>query len=217
MSNIPTKEVEFVEWSGNLIDVSKNHKVEWALPDDKLSALESLYIEVKALHEKCQTAASTKLDMQSKNEKKDLLRKNEAEFVRFHLQNNDKVSDTGRKELRIPIHDRTPTPHPAPDTVPEVEVETPHSRTLRIKFRHENAARWGKPEFVHGLECLWVIADVRPERIGDLLHSAFATRSPLELTFDEDERGKRVYFAVRWESGTVKKGPWSDFFNAVIP
>jgi hypothetical protein len=51
----------------------------------------------------------------------------------------------------------------------------------------------------------------------DLLHSAFATRSPLELTFDEDERRKRVYFAVRWESGTVKKCPWTDIFSAIIP
>jgi hypothetical protein len=137
--------------------------------------------------------------------------------VRFHLQNNDKVPDNGCRELRIPIYDKTHTPHPAPDSVPETEVETPHPRTLRIKFRHENAPRWGKPEFVHGLECLWVIADAPPERIGDLLHSAFATRSPLELTFDENERGKRVYFAVRWESGTVKKGPWSDILSAVIP
>jgi hypothetical protein len=87
----------------------------------------------------------------------------------------------------------------------------------RIKFRHENAPRWGKPEFVHRLECLWVIADAPPERIGDLLHSAFATRSPLELTFGENEWGKRVYFAVRWESGTVKKGPWNDILSTVIP
>ena len=217
MSSIPAKEAEFIKWSGNLIAVSKNHKVEWGLPDDKLSALEALHIKVKALHEKCQTAAYTKLDMQAKNEKRDLLRKQEGEFVRFHLQNNDKMTDNGREELRIPIYDKTPTSHPAPDTVPEVEIETPHPRTLRIKFRHENAARWGKPAFVHGLECLWVVTDGRPEKIGELLHSAFATRSPLEMTFEENERGKRVYFAVRWESGTVKKGPWGDILNAIIP
>jgi hypothetical protein len=67
--------------------------------------------------------------------------KSSTEFVRFHLQNNDKVPDNGRRELRIPIYDKTRTPHPAPDSVPETEVETPHPRTLRIKFRHENAPR----------------------------------------------------------------------------
>ncbi|MDR0644290.1 MAG: hypothetical protein LBG05_05165 [Treponema sp.] len=217
MSSIPEKESEFIEWSGNLIDVSKAHAAEWGLPADKLTVLETLHGEVKTLHEKCQTASYTQLDMQAKNEKKEQLRKSEAEFVRFHLQNNDKMSDNGRRELRIPIYDTIHTPHPAPDSVPEVEVETPHPRTLRMKFRHGNSTRWGKPEFVHGFECLWSIGDAPPTNIRDLLHSDFATRSPLELTFDENERGKRVYFAVRWESGTVKKGPWSDILNAVIP
>ncbi|MHB9291611.1 hypothetical protein Holit_00689 [Hollandina sp. SP2] len=51
-----------------------------------------------------------------------------------------------------------------------------------------------------------VIMNTPPEKVADLLHSAFTTRSPLELTFEEDQQGKRVYFTVRWESGTVKKG-----------
>jgi hypothetical protein len=127
------------------------------------------------------------------------------------------MTDNGREELRIPIYDHTPTPHPAPPTIPEIEITTPLPRTLRIKFRSENAPRWGKPAGVHGLECLWVIAEAPPAKIGDLLHSAFSTRNPLELGFDEDQRGKRVYLAVRWENGAAKKGPWSDIFSAVIP
>jgi hypothetical protein len=98
-----------------------------------------------------------------------------------------------------------------------VEAQTPAPRTLRLRFRAENAIRWGKPPRVHGLECLWAIADTPPAKIGDLLHSAFATRSPLDMTFDEDQRGKRFWFAVRWENGTVQKGNWSEIFNAVIP
>jgi hypothetical protein len=217
MGYIPDQEAKFIEWSGNLIDVSKIHKIEWELPENKLTELNSLHTEVKLLHEKCQTASYTQLDMQAKNEKKELLKKMEEEFVRFHLQNNDKVSDNGRTELHIPIYDKIHTPHPTPDTVPEVETETPYPRTIRIKFRHGNSLRWGKPKFVHGIECLWVIADSPPEKITDLIHSSFSTRSPLELTFDENERGKWVYFAVRWESGTVKKGPWSDIFSMIIP
>jgi hypothetical protein len=96
-------------------------------------------------------------------------------------------------------------------------MDTPFPRTVQIKFRGINAPRWGKPEYVHGLECLWVISDTVLAKIEDLLHSSFSTHSPLELTFDEDQRGKRLYFAVRWENGTVKKGPWSDIYSAIIP
>jgi hypothetical protein len=62
-----------------------------------------------------------------------------------------------------------------------------------------------------------VIADTPPVHVKELTHSEFATKNPLDLSFDEDQRGKRVYFAARWESGTVKKGPESDIFSAVIP
>jgi hypothetical protein len=64
---------------------------------------------------------------------------------------------------------------------------------------------------------MWAITDTPPANVRDLIHSNFTTRSPLEMTFEEEQRGKRVYFAVRWESGTVKKGPTSDILSAIIP
>jgi hypothetical protein len=177
MSYIPDKEAEFIEWSENLIKGSKEHAVELGLPTDKLSEIETLHIEVKALHEKCRTSSYTKVDMQMKNEKRELLRKKKAEFVLFHLQNNDKMMDALREELRIPIYDKTHPPHPKPDSAPEIDIAVPQPRTLRIKFRHENTVRWGKPEFVHGLECLWLTADIPLAKVRDLLHSAFTTEA----------------------------------------
>jgi hypothetical protein len=67
------------------------------------------------------------------------------------------------------------------------------------------------------MELVWVIADTAPTRMAELIHSAFATKSPLELTFDEDQRGKRLYYAVRWETGTVKKGKFSAIYSVIIP
>jgi hypothetical protein len=70
---------------------------------------------------------------------------------------------------------------------------------------------------VHGIELVWLFSDAPPTEVEELIHSAFATRSSLELTFKESDRGKRVYYAVRWETGTVKKGKFSDIFSAFIP
>jgi hypothetical protein len=217
MSYIPTKEADLVDWSENLIAVSILHKIELKLSEDKLSEVQTLHKEVKVLHELCQTASYTKLDMQAKNEKKQQLIHLEEVFVRNNLQNNDAMTDNMREELRIPIHDPKPTPTPPPEGIPEIEVVTPYPRTVHIKFRGESAPRWGKPEHVHGLECLWLITEEPPVKVKDLLHSEFATRNPLELTFEEDERGKKMYFAVRWESGAGKKGLWSDIYSAIIP
>jgi hypothetical protein len=67
------------------------------------------------------------------------------------------------------------------------------------------------------MELVWVIADTPPELVADLVHSSFATKSPLELSFEENQRGKRLYYAVRWETGTVKKGDFSAIYSVIIP
>jgi hypothetical protein len=119
--------------------------------------------------------------------------------------------------MGIPNHDPHPTPVPTPEDIPETEASMPLPRVLRFRFRRANRKRWGKPADVHGMELVWLITDTPPAETDDLVHSAFATRSPLELTFKESERGKRVYYAVRWETGTVKKGKFSEIFSAFIP
>jgi hypothetical protein len=214
---IPAKEADFVDWSENLITVSKANKTIWNLPENQLTDLEALHTELKRLHSLCQTPSCTKLDIQMKNEKKETLLHREEVFVRNNLQNNDAMTDEGRRSLRIPIHDQKATPVPEPDTIPEIEVVIPYPRTLQFKFKDARAPRWGKPEHVHGLELAWSLGDAPPARVKDLLHSAFATRNPLELVFEEEDRGKKVYFAARWETSTAKKGKWSDLQFAVIP
>ncbi|MDR3129920.1 MAG: hypothetical protein LBU18_00050 [Treponema sp.] len=217
MNYIPSKEADFVEWSENLVAMSELHRAELNLPAAKITELKTLHIQVRALHEKCRTAEYTKVDMQEKNDKKAQLIHLEEVFTRNNLQNNDAMTDELRRAFRIPIHDNTRTPAPRPQDVPEIDIETPLPRIARIKFRAKNALRWGKPGHVHGIECLWGIMDAPPARVKDFPHSAFATRTPLELAFEEDQRGQKVYFAVRWENGTVEKGPDSDIFSVIIP
>ncbi|GHU49867.1 hypothetical protein FACS1894200_08980 [Spirochaetia bacterium] len=217
MNYIPAKEAEFIDWSENLITVSEAHDADWNLMPSKVAELRTLHTEVKRLHLLCKTSSHTKVDMEIKNQKKAELIAMEAVFVRNNLQNNDFMTDAGRTELQIPIHDKIYTPHGAPAGVPDIEIETPLPRTVRVCFRALNALRWGKPEDVHGLECLWSLLDAPPERVSDLLHSTFSTATPLDLVFEDDQRGKRIYFAVRWESDTNKKGSWSEIFSAIVP
>jgi hypothetical protein len=183
------KESEFVERSANLIAGAKKYRALLALPEDQLTALETLHNEFAALHAKCRTAASGKQDTQAKNDKKKVLVKTEGIFIRNHLQNNDNMTDVIRVELGLPVHDTNPTPNPKPDVIPATEVSAPWPRTVRIRFRAENAPRWGKPKGVHGLECLWTVLDTLPAQIKDLPHSSFATKNPLDLAFNENERG----------------------------
>jgi hypothetical protein len=44
-----------------------------------------------------------------------------------------------------------------------------------------------------------------------------ATRTPFTLEFSGHERGKTVYFALRWENTRGEKGHWSPIQNAIVP
>jgi hypothetical protein len=138
-----------------------------------------------------------KIDTLNKKETKEALLSVLRIYIQGFIARNPAVTDEDRERMGLPLRDKTPTPTPKPEGVPEVEVSTPLPRTVRFRFRAANAKHWGKPAYVHGIEILWVIADTPPVHIKELVHSEFATRNPLDLTFDEDQRGKRIYFAAR--------------------
>jgi hypothetical protein len=50
-----------------------------------------------------------------------------------------------------------------------------------------------------------------------LPHKKTITANPLVLSFEEEDRGKRVYYAARWVHATEQPGPWSDIESAIIP
>jgi hypothetical protein len=158
----------------------------------------------------------TKVDTEAKNDAKDAAKQLIRPFVNQYLRFLP-VTDEDRTAMQIPNKDTHPTPVPVPEDVPEVAASTPLPRVLRFRFRRLGAKRWGKPERVHGMELVWLISDTPPKETEDMIHSSFATKNPLEITFKESERGKRLYYAARWETGTVKKGRFTEIFSVIVP
>jgi hypothetical protein len=70
----------------------------------------------------------------------------------------------------------------------------------------------------------WITATLTPAKAqwvaawqAYLSYSEFNTKPPFTLSFHGEQRGKTVYFALRWENTTGEKGPWSEIENAIIP
>ncbi|MDR2796273.1 MAG: hypothetical protein LBB47_06155 [Spirochaetaceae bacterium] len=109
------------------------------------------------------------------------------------------------------------TPDAAPATYPEAEADSSVIRQIAIRYRDKGAVSRAKPPKVHGAEIRWAILDRKPADENELTAGGFDTASPFTLSFTESRRGKRVYFALRWESRTNLKCPWSEIYSAVIP
>jgi hypothetical protein len=86
-----------------------------------------------------------------------------------------------------------------------------------IRYIDSVTKKRGKAYGIHGAEIRWQLLDHAPTSVEELIHSDFCTASPFTLAFDESDRGKRLYFALRWETSSNLKGPYSDIYMVVIP
>jgi hypothetical protein len=87
--------------------------------------------------------------------------------------------------------------------------------TDSIRLRH--LSKKTKPVDVHGVSFSWEIMDTPPTTPDDLRHSVFRVKTVEIFDFKEDERGKKVYYAARYENAKGEAGPWSDIVMAIIP
>ncbi|MDR1268703.1 MAG: hypothetical protein LBK82_04195 [Planctomycetaceae bacterium] len=71
-----------------------------------------------------------------------------------------------------------------------------------------------KPEDIHvGKQELTSV----PVSGDDLPHSRFTRRKKEIFDFPQEDRGKTVYFCIRYENAKGEPGPWGPIFSAIIP
>ncbi|MDR2038974.1 MAG: hypothetical protein LBQ60_13710 [Bacteroidales bacterium] len=134
-----------------------------------------------------------------------------------NLEHNTRVTNDDRRNMGITIPSATRTAVPPPSSYPEFSVDTSVIRRLSLHFRNQGSDSRAKPKGVHGVEIKWGIRDTPPQAVTDLLNSSFDTRTPFTLEFEENQRGKNVWFCLRWENTKGEKGPWSEMIGAIIP
>jgi hypothetical protein len=153
----------------------------------------------------------------AKDEAREAVKTAMRDFAHSGLRHNRLMRDEDRLFYGIRPADGTHTPDTAPASFPEAEGDTSIPRQVTINFWDSATKKRGKPHGVHGAEIKWAVLDHLPANIDELLHSDFDTASPFTLQFGEADRGKRVYFCLRWESSTNLKGPWGEIGSAIIP
>jgi hypothetical protein len=213
---IPRPNAKFNDWQGNLTT-----KVAPRAPalNISLEAVADLQ-KKKARWETAYAAAEdpatrTKLTVIEKQEARKDYEAALREFVKSYLAYNPAVTDVDREDFEIPVHKTTRTPAPVADKAPYVTAIAHGPRQVRFDFGTEQGST-AKPAGQHGAEIASVIADTKPT-LRQLAHSNFDTHSPLILTFEDEERGKTLWYAVRWENTRGEKGPWGEIVSVVIP
>jgi hypothetical protein len=220
MSNdyIPTTDRTFLAWVKNLFAYLLAHAFNWNIDPSTWAHIDPPMITAydEALT-KAEDPNRGKADVLAKNEARDVLKSATRRYVKEHLEYNSLISNEDREHMGLPVHDTKPTPVPPPTSLPIPAVKQPSPGVVELHVTDSKTERKAKPAGVHGFETAWAILEIAPADWGQLNHSSFCTRTPLRLTFSGNDRGKTLYFALRWENTRGEKGPWTEIFNTIIP
>jgi hypothetical protein len=216
---IPTTEAQFYTWQGTLLSYISSRAGLWGITEAEWTALTALQTDYQTKYAiAIDPATRTAAAVQAKNEAHDAFVKAIRLLVKSHITYNLVVTNNDRNKMGLPIHKTTRTPAPVAEEAPEADVNTSVIGHVKIGFYEKGSDhKKAKPPGQHCVEIGWVKSDVPITRWEDLIHSNVDTNSPFTLSFENDQRGKTIYFALRWENTRGEKGPWSEIRSAVIP
>jgi hypothetical protein len=218
---MPESESKFMEWLRNTFPYATlpENLTRWRLlpevvTDELLSARKEVEFNyLRATNPETRTPAAIQAKNESIKRFKVLFRK----YIKAYISYNPHVTDEDRRIMQLTIHDTKPTPAPISEKAPFVKLELPSPGTIVIAFGDQEGVHRGKPQGQHGVELIYAISDEKPNDWEELTHSTFSTRSPFRLSFKGIDRGKVLYFALRWENNRGEKGPWSEILSVIIP
>jgi hypothetical protein len=190
----------------------------FGIPTSKVEPLQLEVEEFETAQTKAEHPNAGKADRLNRKEKASAVSKAVRAFVNANLRYNEAVTDEDRVNMGLTVPDTTSTPSHEPDTIPVVtRIDPSIIMRLSLHFKDSRSKSRAKPVNVHGTEICWAILDVPPVTTADLIYSAFSTRSPHTFVFEENQRGRTVWFRLRWENMRGQKGPWSELYSAIIP
>jgi hypothetical protein len=214
---IPEAQEAFHDWSDNFIARLSEIGAETLMPPNEYHELMRLWDDYNKKYDLADNPETkTAIAIHDRNRAREVYETDLRRLIKACIIENLAVTDAQRELMGLPIHKTTRTPAPVEKNPPYIEIVTDTLRELILKYgtsKHSKA----KPEGQHGVETVWVISQEKPSGIEKLIHSVFDTRTPLVLKFTEEERGKTVWFAMRWENTRGEKGPFSPIYYAIIP
>ncbi|MDR2119177.1 MAG: hypothetical protein LBP25_06560 [Tannerellaceae bacterium] len=135
------------------------------------------------------------------------------------LKNNPLVTNEDLVAMDLPERGSGHKPVPVPVTHPVAYPDTSTPRRITMNYADSSGDhKKAKPYGVHGAEVRWQVFDAPKEvTLAELNESSFDTRTPIVFDFQEEQRGKQLYYAMRWENTRGEKGPFGLIEHIQIP
>ena len=226
---LPKGDNALIDWGQQLIMVIYDplNYERWGVmkPPEELN---ELYGDFATKLAACKQSNRRPVEVLAKNVAKAKLLKAFRNFVQGFLARNVNVTEQDRHLMGLPQRDTIPTSVPQPVT--QVEGTLSFRGLGLIEMRDIRPAT-DKPDARagYGVRIYYGIMGgatteennkfrlvARPTHGSELPHSVFTRRRRHLLDFT-DERGKEVFFCMRYENSKGEAGPWGKIIQAFVP
>ena len=205
-------------WLLNFMEYLIANMQRFGIPTGAADELKRMVNDFQAAQLKAESPNAGKADRVYRKEKAAAVSGATRHFVNARLRYNDAVTDEDRVKMGLTVPDRKPTTAPEIKTQPEVyRIDSSVIMRIALYYKNTGDLSRARPYGTHGVEIRSAILDHQPVTTDDMKRSDFSTRSPYTFVFDENQRGKTIWFRLRWENTRGHKGPWSEIYVAIIP
>jgi hypothetical protein len=151
-----------------------------------------------------------------KNRVKKAVVKHLREFVNRFLRHKP-VTDTDRDVMGVRNPDRVRTAISVPFEQVEFSYELKGIRRVGVHFKQKGSPGRARPYGYNGAIMKWQVSDKIVTRVEELTSHDLATRTPYIMKFNDEDRGKTLSVACKWENRKSQKGPWSEILSTIVP
>jgi hypothetical protein len=230
---VPGRREEQIALSENWQSILASKATAWSIPTAEVTALKTLSTAAEAALALSQSSARTVvITAQAKAAFVALIDK--MRFLKNRYFVSPPLLEADFISLGLKPHDSKPTPVPPPIAQAEADVTYPGAHMLELRLRPVADTAPDPHHSAYGFRVYFGILPpggatleaaasskhelMKPPVTGDELpHSHFTRRKRERLDFSQEERGKIIYFCVRYENAKGESGPWGPIFSAVIP
>jgi hypothetical protein len=219
----PSREADVIPWARNFVTVLSANAERWGIASTLVTPLGALGAAFEEAYNKRLLPDSGKVSVEQKNLALGALKKGIRDMVNGHINHNPALTADDRVALGLYVYKPNRSPVPEPATTVILRPYAGLVRQIVVPFSDSAAPeRRGKPYGAQSVELVLGVLPSPPAGVEDLPRSVSGTKSPLTLTFREEDRGKTVYMAARWKGarqreGSQAAGPWSGFASVIVP
>ncbi|MDR1867377.1 MAG: hypothetical protein LBQ77_03800 [Treponema sp.] len=232
--SIPRSFAEFRVWVTNFNTVVQAQKDTLGLPAEACTKLNTLFTAYILKDDRAESGDATSVIRRERREANSELTAFVRLFINKYINFNDAIGVPQRLELRLHVHDTKPTPVLPPSAQATAEIRFPGIHLIELRVEKINSDIADSDRTNYGLRIYYGIMPnlgssapsgggaarelTAPPQSGDELpHSVFTRKKTHRFDFPQEDRGKKVYFCLRYENSKGEAGPWGPILDAIIP